>query len=83
MAPTVKWTKHDERYLEGLISSGNFNRDIKPAEIRQNHMVEFGKYTPKQFSNKCAYVFNKHLGNDDKKGMLFNIVSGAFYNVAN
>jgi hypothetical protein len=75
MAPSVKWSKIDERFLEGLISSGAFNRDMKPSEIRNTHMTEFGKYTTKQFSNKCSYVFNKHLGLDDKKGKLFNIVS--------
>jgi hypothetical protein len=73
MAPSIKWTKHDERFLEGLISSGKFNRDIKPAEIRANNMVEFGKYTPKQFSNKCSYLFNKHLGLEENKGKLIII----------
>jgi hypothetical protein len=69
MAPAaVKWTKIDERYLEGLISSGAFNKEMKPSEIRNAHITEFGNYTAKQFSNKCSYLFNKHLGAEEKKG---------------
>ena len=61
MAPgtTQKWEKSDVDHLESLLRAEDIEDDPKPGQMRQENMEEFGKYGPKQFSNKFSLILNK------------------------
>lgn len=67
----AKWEKADVDHLESLIRADDFCRDTKPGQVRADNMKEFGKYTPKQFSNKFNNLVNKIYENEKEESKFY------------